>query len=267
MADTLTNVSDHPAKWSAAVLDVLAEMVGTEAEYQDRRLRVLDPFAGVGRERLADALGTAAVYDVVGVELQPEWGDSITVQGDATDLPAEWSGRFDAVVTSPCYGNRLADHHDAKDPCKACNGKGYVDPESHPQAPVTCTTCKGTQLSWRNTYAHALRRQGGDLVTGSAAGMQWGRAYRELHKDAIMEMLRCTAEGGLVVVNMSNHVRDGVEQMVVEWWVNELLVRGCGLVEVRRVRTPRQGFGANGDTRVDGEVVIAARAPVERRLL
>jgi len=291
MADTDTAppqvVPDHPAKWSAPVLDALAELVEAEAERLDQRVRVLDPFAGVGRQRLAAALGSAAVISVTGVELQPEWSgtmvsrldpiDTDTVNGDATDLPAEWSGRFEVVATSPCYGNRMADHHDAADQCKACDGTGLDGPpdaEYPPPAvagqrsgPGPCPTCKGQGLSWRNTYAHALRRQGGDLVPGSAAGLQWGRAYRRLHADAIMEMLRCTTEGGLVLVNMSNHVRDGEEQLVVEWWVNELLVRQCSIVEVRRVRTPRQGFGANGGTRVDGEVVIAMRTPDTRRLL
>jgi hypothetical protein len=290
MADTDTAppqlVPDHPAKWSTAVLDVLTELVEAEAEALDQRVRVLDPFAGVGRQRLADRLGSAAVISVTGVELQPEWsGEALpepggappaTVQGDATDLPAEWSGRFHVIATSPCYGNRMADHHDAADRCKACDGQGCeegcgtctMDPSSAgPDAHRQCRTCKGHGLSWRNTYAHALRRQGGDLVPGSAAGLQWGRAYRRLHADAIMEMLRCCTEGGLLLVNMSNHVRDGEEQLVVEWWVNELLVRQCSIVEVRRVRTPRQRRGANGEARVDGEVVIAMRTPDERRLL
>lgn len=271
MTDTAPQlVADHPAKWSAAVLDVLTELVEAEAEALDRRLRVLDPFAGVGRQRLADRLGTAAVTEVVGVELQPEWsalaGDELTVLGDATDLPVAWGGVFDVVATSPCYGNRMADHHDAADPCKTCNGHGYVYSQVHPNGPSTCSTCKGTRLSWRNTYAHSLRRQDGDLVPGSAAGMQWGWQYRELHTLAITEMIRCTTEGGLLLVNMSNHLRGGVEQPVVEWWVNQLLHRHCMLVEVRRVRTPRQRNGANGEARVDGEVVIAARTPLNRTL-
>jgi len=284
MDDTATAppqlVPDHPAKWSRRVLDVLTELVEAEAERLDQRVRVLDPFAGVGRQRLADALGSAAVISVTGVELQPEWSgtmvsrldpiDTDTVQGDATDLPADWSGRFEVVATSPCYGNRMADHHDAADQCKHCAGRGSFPAPmvaGGTPPPEPCRVCKGSGLSWRNTYAHALRRQGGDLVPGSAAGLQWGRAYRRLHADAIMEMLRCTTEGGLVLVNMSNHVRDGEEQLVVEWWVNELLVRGCSIVEVRRVRTPRQRHGANGEARVDGEVVIAMRTPDTRRLL
>lgn len=267
--------ADHPAKWSQPVLDLLAEYVAAEAELQDRRLRVLDPFAGVGRLRLATALGQAATYSVEGVELQPEWGDEGTLQGDATDLPAEWSGRYDVLATSPCYGNRMADHHQAADRCKTCDGQGCEEgcgqcdmspstagPDAHRQ----CRTCKGQGLSWRNTYAHSLRRQGGDVVPGSAAVEQWGWRYRDLHQSFIVEAMRVVVEGGLLLVNMSNHLRDGEEQQVVEWWVNQLLHRQCTLVEVRRVGTRRNRKGANRDERVDGEVVIAMRTPGQRRL-
>lgn len=259
--------ADHPAKWSAPVLECIAGYVQDEAAQCEQRLRVLDPFAGVGRQRLEDAIGLASAIEVVGVELQPEWGDEHTQEGDARDLPAEWSGRFDVIATSPCYGNRMADHHLAADPCKPCGGTGAAVREGPTSGAQACPTCKGHGLSWRNTYAHTLRRQGGDIVPGSAAVEQWGRGYRKLHAEVIMELMRVTREGGLLLVNMSNHVRDGQEQLVVEWWVNELLVRQCSIVEVRRVATRRQRNGANGELRVDGEVVIAMRTPIERRLL
>jgi hypothetical protein len=132
---------------------------------------------------------------------------------------------------------------------------------------MICKACRGAGLTLRNTYAHSLRRAGGDLVAGSAAGMQWGSDYRKLHEAAIREMIRVTVEAGVLVVNMSNHIRGGVEQRVCEWWVNELIVQGCNLVEVRRVATPRLGYGANGAARVDGELVIVVRTPTPRRLL
>lgn len=264
--------ADHPARWSSGVLPVIAQLAAAEADRLGRPVAVLDPFAGVGLPRLSEALASegAPVAELVGVELQPEWATEGVVVGDATDLPAEWGRRFDVVATSPAYGNRMADHHDAQDPCKACNGVGHESPATGAQQADygrACGTCKGTGLSWRNTYAHALRRQGGELVSGSAAGLQWGYRYREVHTDAISEMMRCTVEGGLLLVNMSNHVRDGAEQPVVEWWLNQFLHRSCTVVEVRRVRTRRQRHGANGEARVDGEVVIAMRTPTEARLL
>jgi len=263
---------EHPAKWSATVLDVLADMVEAEHQLLGRKVNVLDPFAGRGRGELAQALAAYGVeHRVWGIELQSEWAgtDALTLVGDATRLKPEWTGMFDIVATSPCYGNRMADKHDAQDRCTACDGSGCSVPTcagGHPDDGHDhrrCPTCKGHGLSWRNTYAHSLRRQGGELIRGSAAGLQWGAQYRLLHKDAITEMLRVLVPGGLVLVNMKNHVRDGDEQLVVEWWVNELLVRGCKLQEVRPVTTPGNGYGANGQTRVDSEHIIAVRSPLD----
>jgi len=80
-------------------------------------------------------------------------------------------------------------------------------------------------------------------------------------------MIRVVTEGGMLAVNMSNHVREGKEQLVVEWWVNEIILAGCQLHEVRRVSTRRQRNGANRDARVDGEVIIVAHTPNPRRLV
>lgn len=261
---------EHPAKWSATVLDVLADMVEAEHQLLERKVNVLDPFAGRGRGELAKALAAYGVeHRVWGIELQSEWAgtDALTLVGDATRLKPEWDGLFDVVATSPCYGNRMADKHQAKDPCKTCGGSGCTEPTclgGHADDGLDhqlCRSCKGSGLSMRHTYAHYLRRQGGELVPGSAAGLQWGAQYRLLHKDAITEMVRVLVPDGLLLVNMKNHLRGDDEQLVAEWWTNELLVRGCRLVEVRRVDTPNQGHGANGQARVDGELVIAVRTP------
>lgn len=289
MTDVQPVTADHPAKWSDTVLVAMHDAVRAEAERVGRPLLVLDPFAGVGRQRLAQAIHPHAAA-VDGVELQPEWafpaqlpdhrpGDGFTLLGDATRLPSTWTGLYDAAATSPCYGNRMADHHDAKDPCKACKGRRtVVEPLPGPHD-VKCRTCKGTGLSWRNTYAHALRRAGGEIVPGSAAAMQWGREYRMLHRDALAEMIRVVAPGGLLAINMSNHIRNGEEQDVVGWWVNQIIVAGCILRSVLPIATPRNRNGANAhptenddgtkgpDPRVDAERLILAHTPTTRRLL
>jgi hypothetical protein len=269
--EAATELPEHPAKWSASVLAALADLVNDEADRLGRPCNVLDPFAGIGRARLAEAITMDRQHRVFGLELQHLWADTdpLTRQGDATAMPVEWSGMFDVVATSPCYGNRMADRHDAQDPCKVCDGSGCTvgAPEclgGHPddgRDHRVCKPCRGSGVSLRHTYAHYLRRQGDDLAPGSAGGLQWGAKYRLLHADAITEMLRVLVPDGLLLVNMKNHVRGDDEQLVVEWWINALLVRGCRLQEVRRVDTPNQGHGANGTKRVDGEVVIAVRTP------
>lgn len=292
--------ADHPAKWSASVLVAMADAAAAEAERVGHPLSVLDPFAGVGRARLAEALGPHAER-VDGIELQPEWsgwapghpegvvkfvdgiavhgtGDLLTLQGQADDLPPHYGDRFDAVFSSPCYGNRCADHHDAQDKCKACSGYGGTCILIHDGSPHgrehcrgaqwrDCPTCKGTGLSWRNTYAHALRRAGGELVPGSAAAMHWGRRYRLFHRDALAEMIRVVVPGGLLAINMSNHIADGDEQDVVGWWVNQIIVAGCILRAVLPIETPRNRNGENREVRVDAERLILAHTPKPRRLL
>lgn len=216
---TVEPLVGHPAKFSPSILTVLQEILDREAD--GRRLRILDPFAGVG------GVHQLVGFETVGVELEPEWAGQHpqTEQGDATRLRFE-DGSFDAVVTSISYGNRMADAYDGRDGSK------------------------------RYTYRLALGRP---LSAGSGSGLQWGSAYRRLHAAAFAEMRRVVRPGGLVVVNVSNHVRRDSVQGVVEWALSALFAEGLGLVEVRLVGTPRMRHGANGGVRVVGEHVLVLR--------
>ncbi len=251
----------HPAKWSKALLPHIVELTTEERMLRGEPLRILDPFAGQGLPTLRRVLSSHDVDDLVGVELEAEWAEQDdtgrTIVGDSTDLPAEWDDEFDVVISSPCYGNRMADSHEARDTCKACDGTGRT-------SVAECPTCKGEGLSRRNTYRHALGRP---LTEGNAGAMQWGSEYRELHAAVMREVIRVLAPGGLILWNVSNHVRNGAVIAVAEWHMNEWIVQGCTLNEVRRVKTPRQRMGANGAARVDGELLMALRSPTTRRLL
>lgn len=214
---TAPAIPRHPAKFTPTILATVADIL------RDQNLRILDPFAGVGGIHALRHWG----HETFGVELEPEWAAASphTIVGDATSLPFA-SGSFDAIVTSPAYGNRMADHHEARDDSR------------------------------RNTYRHALGRP---LAENNAGAMQWGDVYRALHTMAWLDALYVLAPSGLVIVNVSNHIRAGIEQPVVEWHLAALLSLGCRVVEIRRVATPRQRFGANGGARVDGEVVMVLR--------
>ena len=107
VATTLPATRRHPARYSDALLPVMARyLIGCR--------RVLDPFGGVGGVfRLSAWLPGA---ELQAVEIEPEWAaaDPRITLGSALSLP--WAaGYFDAVATSPAYGNRMADHHDARD--------------------------------------------------------------------------------------------------------------------------------------------------------
>lgn len=224
----------HPARFSDRLLQVSAELIDEQMRRWRRPLHVLDPFAGTGR---VHELGGLCRSELVtyGVELEPEWAalHDRTMHGDATHLPQSWTGKYDIVVTSPCYGNRMADHHDAQDPSK------------------------------RRTYRHDLGRP---LTAGSAAGLQWGPEYRDLHTRAWHEVWRVLrpgssirARGGLFILNVKDHIRQGERQQVSRWHRDTILGLGFELVKTRRITLTGMGFGENRNVRIPFETVYAFR--------
>ena len=208
----------HPAPFTPALIPIFAELL------RGHRI-VLDPFAGTGRiHQIADLID----IETVGVELEPEWAEmhDRTVIGDATDLDFE-DNSFDAICTSPSYGNRMADHHNAQD-------------GSH-----------------RQTYAHMLGRA---LTANNSGAMAWGADYRDLHGKAWAEAFRVLEPAGRLIVNVSDHIRDGQRVAVAGWHAEILTAMGFRLVDVVPVATPRMRAGANASARVDAELILVFRS-------
>lgn len=171
---------------------------------------VLDPFAGIGGIHYLDQFG----FPTVGVEIEPEWcNHPRTVQGDATFLPFA-DEVFPIVITSPCFGNRMADHHEASD------------------------------HSYRRTYKHSLGR---DLNPVNTGGMPWGPRYRLIHSIAWYEVWRVTRPGGVFVLDHKDHIRDHRRQHVTNWHYQTITGLGFELVEVVRPEVPGFRFGENRD--------------------
>lgn len=215
----MTAAITHPAKFSEPILELLRELVA------DLPGPILDPFAGTGR---IHELGRT---DTIGVEIEPEWVElhERTEVGDATALRFA-DGSIGTIVTSPTYGNRMADTYDGRDGSR------------------------------RNTYRVALGR---NLSPNSSAGMQWGERYRALHRKAWEEAFRVLDPDGYLVLNVSDHVRKGKLVPVTGWHAKTLL--DVGFVGVsdgwHYLETRRNRHGANGDLRADGESVIVFRKP------
>lgn len=242
---------DHPAMFSR---ELLAPLAATIAGCRS----VVDPFAGTGRVHAIAEL--AGVPRSVGIELEAEWSnaelfggpDRLQIVGDSlVELPKLGAASFGAVLTSPAYGNRMADKHEARDKCKSCAGSGVL---GHGE----CKVCRGLGLSRRNTYRHRLGRA---LSENNGGGMQWGPDYRDLHRNVWRESVAVLQPGGRFVVNCSNHIRQGALVDVCAWHRDVLVELGMVLVEVIEVETRRQRHGANGHLRVAGEEIIVMSKP------
>lgn len=209
-----TENTKHPAKYTDSLIPVFARMLnGNE--------RVLDPFGGTGK--IFSLLNVHPNLAISAVEIEPEWArlDTRMVCGDALKLPFQ-DNIFDVCLTSPTYGNRLADK--------------FLD--------------DGTR---RMTYANALGR---NVSPNSSGSLQWGSNYKTFHLKAWDEVRRVTKNGGFLILNMKNHIRNGVEQRVTEWHIRELREIGFSVIDLVRVSTPSMRFGQNGNTRIEYESVI-----------
>jgi hypothetical protein len=230
-------LAKHPAKFSDSIVGQLDRLVRAEQRRLCRELWLLDPFAGVGRIHRLHREGKIAT---VGVELEPEWAacHSRTICADSlawmrgADVSEEPRARlFDVIATSPTYGNRMADDHDARDG------------------------------STRHSYRHDLGRP---LSTGSSGGMPWGPRYWSFHAEAYRLMFDVLAPGGLLLLNVSDFVRHKAIVPAAMWHRGALA--GAGFVESsgeqpRLVETRRLRYGENHDARAVAELIIRARKP------
>ena len=214
----------HPAKFTDALIPEMAKMLD---EFNNGK--VLDPFSGTGKIALIKNYGFKG--KIYANEIEKEWiedneygCDYITIQdAEFLDYPEEF---FNAICTSPTYGNRMADHHNAKDGSK------------------------------RITYTHCLGHQLNDANTGK---MQFGKNYKNKHKQIYKHLFGLVKHGGIFVLNIKNHIRRGEEVDVVGFHKEALTQSGFTLEEDKVIQTHCMGFGQNRDKRIHEEHIIKFR--------
>ena len=209
----------HPAKYTDDFISIFADLL-------NGRQRVLDPFAGTGKIGVIKKFG----FDgkVYANEIEPEWIRPNKYKCDfITTVDAEFlqypDGFFDAICTSPTYGNRMADHHIAKDGSK------------------------------RNTYTHCIGRP---LSDGNTGKMQWGTEYMEKHERIYKHLYSLVKENGLFICNIKNHIRRGKEIDVKSFHERSIIESGFVKVKEIFIETKGNGFGANAEKRTNGEYIM-----------
>jgi len=209
----------HPAKYSDPFLPIFASIL------ENRKL-VFDPMAGTGKLALIKDYGfTGQVYCN---EIEPEWINreyrvDQWFNTDATDLSFIKSDTFDAICTSPTYGNRMADGFNAKSKYK------------------------------RISYSEYLSRT---LHKSNTGQMQWGSNYRQTHTLIYAECARVLALYGLFVLNISDHIRKYQIIPVADWHKNLLLSFGFLCLNDQPITTHRMRYGRNSELRIATERII-----------
>lgn len=210
----------HPATFSKAFIPIFASLLADCSN-------VLDPFAGIGKLALIKHYGFTG--KVVCNEIEHEWAINSTYDvdewhiGDAANMIWADDNTFDAICTSPTYGNRMADHHHSKD------------------------------NSIRITYRHYLGRQ---LNTENTGRMQWGKNYCKKHAEIYKECLRVLKPQGKLIINISDHIRKGILVSVSEWHRQTLMDLGLTLIQETSIATRRMKFGNNRNQRVQKEIIF-----------
>jgi len=236
MNEVVPQAVGHPAPFPAKVLNPIRALMSKYGDPDLAEGRLLDPFCGVGT-----VVQLGPPWECFGCEIEREWaaqaqdvGVAVHV-GTAEKMP--WpDGHFSAVVTSPAYGNRLAD--------------SYAPDMSDPKH------------RHRRSYRISLGRP---LSDGSGASVYWGAKYRSIHQAVWQECVRILALGGLFILNCKDHMKRGELQPVTEWHVRTLLELGLEPVTARPVQLVgdqnTNTMRARGIQVIDHEWLVVLRKP------
>ena len=212
----------HPAVYTDKFIPIFADKLNGCSN-------VYDPFAGTGKIALIKEYGFSG--EIYCCEIEPEWtrqfdGVDFWFIGDSAGTKFLPENKFDAICTSPTYGNRMADHFNAKDSSK--------------------------RITYRHFLGHPLKEE-------NTGRMQWGEKYQNKHIEIYNELSRVLKVGGKFILNISDHIRKGEIVNVSDWHKNTLIRLGFNVIDDLKIETPRMGFGQNRKLRVSHERIIELR--------
>ena len=222
--------SRHPATYTDGLLPIFRDMIVAHCDLTGTP-KICDPMAGEGgilqlEELLRVPLrGRAPLIYATDIVLWEHRRKSVK-KADATNLPYA-DASMDVVVTSPPYGNRMADR-------RSTDGDNRVN------------------------YAD---RRGADAGTNDAAGLQWGDQYQVLMATIWTEVRRVLKPGGVLILNCKDHVRAGAVQRVTRWHCNALKRLGLTFIDFDWADAPGVRGVANSDARTTDEYVAVLRKP------
>lgn len=206
----------HPAEYNSIFVPIFAELL-------QGCTNIIDPFAGNGR-KLSLLQNLLPNTKITGIEIEPRWAalhPEIIIVGNALNIAFPHS-YFDGALSSPVYGNRMSDHHNARDNSK------------------------------RNTYTHSY---GEPLNKNNAGLLQWGKQYRAFHIKAWTELARVLRPSSPFVLNIKNHIRKGKIVDVTQFHIDTL---SEWFFVGKRIDIPTKGlaYGDNSTVRVEYESII-----------
>lgn len=255
----------HPAKYSAALRPVIAELIS-------RQTGVVDQFGGVGG--IHSVAEEAGVPLSIAVEIELEWAsqwestdDRFTICGDSRNLASliQGTGRLvDAVAFSPDYGNRMADHHEAKDKSKRNTYRHYLGRMPSEGATTVTYFQKGGKNTQYEEMHAAIWKQVHSLMTGpSATGSPSHRRVvcnvSDFLRTQSSERRQPLSKYERVVETtdkMEAAGRHRVQCLAVDWHADMGESVGFRLEDRIQVATKRNRLGANRDVRVECEEVL-----------
>lgn len=224
-------MTKHPAKYTDSFIPIFASYLirlnddGTKQKYKN----VLDPFGGTGKIGRIKNFGYNG--EVYCSEIEQEWAMvaennplvDFSIHGDSTNMNWAEDDFFSSICTSPVYGNRISDNFEAKDDSRRITYRSYLGHEPHEK---------------------------------SSGRMNWGKAYRQLHRDVYKECVRVLENKGRFILNISDHIRKGEVIPVSQWHRETLEYFGFILEDAIKIETPRHRFGDNSKLRVDHENIM-----------